>query len=289
MVEAKGVNVVFNSVNSRPIVLGDGAYVLADPPIHAASAAPRAVDTLVSSNQSASNTVLGLGESSTFTSDLSVPNLNNQNANNPTLMTASNASTLSGGLSSKQADDDDSYVVGFCKSAGETDGAICSDSPIVASQVSGTSSVRSIQHSERVSINSGNVLFVPFRDTMVQTPHGIVRVGARSVALVSVSKAGLAVYDLDDKHKGSVVVESNGHNIVLSPGRHAMITPHHQAEFAQVNAIESIAHRNITSAVKNGSRAHTSEFSMITAMDTVRPLKAMVRSLHPKGKDAANT
>jgi len=96
------------------------------------------------------------------------------------------------------------------------------------------------------------------------------------------------VYDIEDQHKGSVSVESNGHNQVLSPGRHVMITKHVTAEFGQVNAVETIAHRNLQSIVKNGYRAHTSEFSVLTAMDTVKPLKAMAMSNHPQAKHIAD-
>lgn len=53
------------------------------------------------------------------------------------------------------------------------------------------------------------------------------------------------MFDFDDQRKGSVSVEANGHNVVLSPGRHVMVTPHHAAEFAQINAIETVAHRRV--------------------------------------------
>ncbi len=98
----------------------------------------------------------------------------------------------------------------------------------------------------------------------------------------------MSVYDLDDQHKGSITVESNGHNLVLSPGRHATITPHHHAEFAQVNTIESISHRSVQRVVKNGHAAHTSEFSVLSAMDTVIPLKAMIKSSDPHAKHVAD-
>lgn len=296
IVHAKGVNVIFNSVNNRPIILGEGSIVLADPPVRTPD--PSSVRSFASFTMPApvdSQTVVkvGEGETSKFTSDLSVLNLTvspqAQAATNATLMTASNAPAMPNiRTASQSSDDDDSYAVGYCGTTGEIDGAICSDNQFVAGRISDTTSVKSVAHSERVSIKSGNVLFVPSSDTVVDTPYGIVRVGAKSVALVSVTPAGLAVYDLDDKHKGAVVLESNGHNLVLSPGCHAMVTPHHEAQFAQINAIETIAHRNLTSALKNGMRAHTSEFSVISAMDTVRPIKAMFKTLHPKGKQVAD-
>ena len=67
-----------------------------------------------------------------------------------------------------------------------------------------------------------------------------------------------------------------------------MVTKHHTAEFAQINAVETIAHRNVQITVKNGHRAHTSEVSVLTAMDTVKPLKALAMSKHANAKHIAD-
>ena len=67
-----------------------------------------------------------------------------------------------------------------------------------------------------------------------------------------------------------------------------MITKHQEAEFAQINAVETIAHRNVASTVKNGHRAHTSEFSVLSALDTVKPLKALATSKHAQAKSIAD-
>jgi len=58
----------------------------------------------------------------------------------------------------------------------------------------------------------------------------------------------------------------------------------HGAAFAQINAVETIAHRGLQNVMKNGHRAHSSEFSVITAFDTVKPLKALTRSNHASYK-----
>ncbi len=190
-------------------------------------------------------------------------------------------------IAASSNDDDNSYVVGYMGRSGETDAAICSDSVTLNQHIS-EAQIRTIEHNERVVISSGTILFVPFKTTTVETPNGIVHIDAKAVALVSSTDAGLAVYDLEDQHKGSVSVESNGHNVVLSPGRHVMITKHHGAEFAQINAVETIAHRNVQSIVKNGHTAHTSEFSLLSALDTVKPLKALAMSKHVHAKQIAD-
>jgi len=318
-VESKNASVIFNGTNGGSIVLGKNSYVLADPPdrVSAPSVAVAAPAPVIDikSVDAATKLFAFVGENTTATSDLSVLNMNAapqaQVANNATLITATNTAslaakaglTVAGGAINAGAaslatlpvnstvqvsDEDNSYMVGFMgNNFGETEAAICSDAEIGMTE-GAAKGVQTIQHGERVVIKKGNVLFVPFKATTVETPNGIVHIDAKAVALVSSTEAGLAVYDLEDQHKGSVSVESNGHNVVLSPGRHVMVTKHHTAEFAQINAVETIAHRNVQSTVKNGHRAHTSEFSVLTAMDTVKPLKALAMSKHANAKQIAD-
>gem|GEM_PF-993607 len=307
------------------IVLGDGATVTADPPSPSAAAMSFAASAMSATNGSGSangnfnsiNQLFGfVGESSTVTSDLSVLNLNAspqmQSASNSSLLTAAqdvNARTNtvanailqnSQGINAPgvynatlqsslpAGDDDNSFVVGNMGRGGVIEAAICSDSEFVGKNLGKLMGIKTVGHSERVSIKSGTVLFVPLKPTTVETPNGIVHIDAKSVALVSTSAAGLAVYDLDDQHKGSVRVESNGHDVVLSPGRHVMITKHHTSEFAQINAVETISHRNVQSAMKNGHKAHTSEFSVLSALDTIVPLKALASSKHADAKQVTD-
>lgn len=299
-------NVIFNNLSSVGgiISLGNGSTVEADPPAPVAQAASiTAFAATVSpiafskQNSQAMSELFGFySENALNTADLSVLSLtaapNVQRANNANLLTA-NSSTgneilRSNTVANNAGDEDDSYVVGHLAAARETEAAICSDWKF-GTDVNDKhfASLKRIQHSERVSIANGNVLFVPITDTVVETPQGKVSIAAKSVVLVSSSSAGLAVYDFEDQHKGSVSVESNGHSVVLSPGRHVMVTPHHTAEFAQINAIETVAHRNIGSTMKNGFRSHVSEFSIPSALDSVKPLRVMVQSNHPEAKKVA--
>lgn len=299
-------NVIFNNLSSVGgiISLGNGSTVEADPPAPVAQAASiTAFAATVSptafskQNSQAMSELFGFySENALNTADLSVLSLtaapNVQRANNANLLTA-NSSTgneilRSNTVASNAGDEDDSYVVGHLAAARETEAAICSDWKFGADvNDKHFASLKRVQHSERVSIENGNVLFVPITDTVVETPQGKVSIAAKSVVLVSSSSAGLAVYDFEDQHKGSVSVESNGHSVVLSPGRHVMVTPHHTAEFAQINAIETVAHRNIGSTMKNGFRSHVSEFSIPSALDSVKPLRVMVQSNHPEAKKVA--
>lgn len=285
LVRAINKPVVFNNAGTGQIILNNGSVVIADPP------SPVATNTAAFALTSVSNTnAPGVFSFSTenviSTPDLSVASLNAssqaQLANNANLYTAESLNTKS--LTLTNSEEDDSYVVGYCNAAGVVNAAFCSD------HAEGSLSVGNVQklaHARNMTMTDGNTLFAPSTDTVVETPNGRVRIAAQSVVLVSNSSHGLAVYDLEDQHKGSVSVESDGHIVTLSPGRHVMITPHHTAEFAQINAIETVAHKNVVSAIKNGTRAHISEFYIPSALDTVAPLKALVKSNHPQAKKIA--
>jgi len=307
----KGTDIVFNNPYGKNISL-TGASLFADPPVPEGTPilsfmAPSASG---GSDRTAYADFALISKSSLSSLESALPALPSISSS---LITQTSTNSISASLFSNRMssdslkvtvrqdsiDDDNSYMVGYMGSAiGETDAAICSDvevgvvsaGDVTNSQRGGAlpAPIQRVQHSERVVMKKGSVLFVPFKATTVETPNGIVRIDAKSVVLVSSTDAGLAVYDLDDQHKGSVSVESNGHNVVLSPGRHVMVTKHHTAEFAQINAVETIAHRNVQSTVKNGHRAHTSEFSVLTAMDTVKPLKALAMSKHANAKHIAD-
>lgn len=306
-VNAKNVNVLFSGTSAGQIKLGNGAFIEADPP---SSAGSQSVSSLMPTLGSGTTTNLSISSSPAVEG---IPFVNASSLQSPSqlqnvsLLTASSVSSLvaetlsiqSGltrsdiGMYSGDGVDDDSYVVGSCNTSNEIDAAVRSDAIVLRSGaifggcISQKNQFSTSKLTETLSSKDGAVLFVPTKDTVVETPFGIVRISGNSIALVSVSSAGLSVFDLDDQHKGSVSVESNGHNVVLSPGRHVMITPHHKAEFAQLNPIETIAHRALSSNVKNGHRAHMSEFSVLSAIDSVKPLKALACSSHPNARKIA--
>lgn len=273
-VNAINKSVIFSGP-AGSIVLGNGSTVIADPPSVAVASA--------------------VSQNSISTADLSVRNLNAspglQTVSDTNLVTSTNENSVSKNTINVElsrlsaiskiaslADDDNSFIVGNMGRGGAVEAAVCSNIDLGYSSIPGMSNVKTIVHSECVTVTEGTVVFAPSKDTQVETPNGNVRIAANSVVLLSTSNLGLAVYDLDDQHKGSVSVESSGQNIVLSPGRHVLITKHHGAEFAQINAVETIAHRNVQSSIKNGHRVHHSEFSVISALDTVKPLRALASS-----------
>jgi hypothetical protein len=130
-----------------------------------------------------------------------------------------------------------------------------------------------------MTLQKGSVVFAPTRDTVVETPFGVVKIGARSVVLMMSFRHGLAVFDLHDAKLRSVVVQAGDRELVLSPGMHAVITNESVAKFEQVNPAQLIGHRHMRErALGQGLKAFVSEFSVMQAMNAVTPLKQMVNS-----------
>jgi hypothetical protein len=114
-------------------------------------------------------------------------------------------------------------------------------------------------------------------------------VGAKSVALIMALPTGTAVFNLDDTRKNSVVLTIGKNQMVLAPGRHAMITSHMVEGFEMVNPAESFSFRNVSSKKLDGDlQAFTSEFSMVNAIGNIKQLRAMVNSSNPQAKLKAN-
>ena len=197
--------------------------------------------------------------------------------------TASRTETLFGTVDQFDGEDN-SYMIGCINGPVKAaDASICSDVDL-----GNVGDAARIAHNDRVVLKKGNVLFVPFRNTVVETPQGNVVIEAKSVALVSVSNGKLAVYDFEDSHKGAVSVEAHGQKVTLSPGNHLTIASAKSGEFAQVNAIEAIPHRNVaTRVINNGAKLHSSEFSVVSAIQIVKPLHAVMNSKHPQAKKVA--
>jgi hypothetical protein len=132
-----------------------------------------------------------------------------------------------------------------------------------------------------INLKRGSVVFAPTRDTVVETPFGVVKIGAKSAVLLMSFCHGLAIFDLHDAKLRSVVVKAGDRELVLSPGMHAVITNESVARFEQVNPAQIIGHRHMRErAMGQGLKAFVSEFSVMQAMNAVAPLKQVVNSKH---------
>jgi hypothetical protein len=132
---------------------------------------------------------------------------------------------------------------------------------------------------------AGAKVYAPAKAVTVETPSGQVKIAGGSLVLMVAGPLGLAVYDLHDSKKGSVQIYADGKEITLSPGRHALVSHTVNSEFADVNPIEMIPHRGVERrALSQGKSAFVSEFSILSAIDSVPSLRRLTNSKHAIAK-----
>jgi hypothetical protein len=140
-----------------------------------------------------------------------------------------------------------------------------------------------------VTLNNGSVVFAPSRNTIVHTPYGTVKLAAKSLVLIMAFQGGLAVFDLHDLRSRSVTVQSGDHELVLSPGMHAVITHDSIKNFEQINPAQLFGYRGLRERnMGQGMKAFISEFSLSQAIAAVTPLKQIMNSKHPIALKHAN-
>jgi len=74
-------------------------------------------------------------------------------------------------------------------------------------------------------------------------------------------------------------VHSGNKTLTLSPGRHLAITGSNVREFGEVNPIEAVGYRGISSLeLGNGLRAFHAEFSIPSALGSIKSLRMLFNS-----------
>lgn len=308
---AQGADIlVSNNLRNNLIEIRGGVTVTADPPVpvgtpvyisygkgvmHGADAtvSSPAVTTdsafaseLISSAPVASTAALQLVSLNNMTATNSLGSSNLLNAMSGD--SASNLATVStnGLAGAVSTTADNSYMTTNAPSSMNFDVQVCTDMEL--GFAAGANGVSTMPHSDCVTMDHGSVLFVASKDTTVVSPKGTVKLAAGAIALVVADATHLSVYDVNDHHKRSVEVEVGGRSIPLAPGRHVTVTSDKCAQFAEVNAIEAMMHRNVGHHdMGNGRKAFTTEFSLPGAIQVLKPLKALISSKHPEAQKVA--
>lgn len=300
---ALGADLLIKASSKNGVIIGGGATITADPPV--AAGTPVRVTTWngnsASSQDSASTfpaSLASLASAAGLSAPAAVASVNLLSTANATVGTT-NATSANGRdtlgnlatantLSMFAGQEDDSTIVSYTPMGMIVDGKVCSDIEFGFANDQTGNSVSTIKHSDCVTLNNGSALFIPSKNMTVVTPKGSIRLDANAVAFVTVDDNQLSVYDINDQHKGSVVVATGGRDMALSPGRHLVVTHDRAATFADANPIESIMHRSVTSHdLGSGKRVFTSEFSIPSAVQIVKPLSAMMKAENAAAKKVA--
>ncbi len=160
--------------------------------------------------------------------------------------------------------------------------------PVNPSQLTGAVSCNG-GAGKTMSLKRGAVVFAPTLSTVVETRFGAVHLAAHSLALLIAFHDGVAVYNLDDRHAGSVNIDSGTSHLQLRPGEQAVLTDASVKNLADVNPTQAIGYRARRERnMGNGIKAFTSEFDAIQSLRVVLPLKQIVSSQHPGAKKIAS-
>ena len=319
---AKAADVNFsNPFTSKNITLGGNVVIYADPPVDSASAEPEAqfvmtgVDRASSSAAFSDSTLSGLNSKSR--ADFSIP-LATGDADDNHLSAlymsgavsgvkqfSSSLSTLQQSqlnlVTAEQAtavdfDDDDSILISSGPSGHVHAGNLCADEDVygaVTAGGGGSSAVlagvtKTILRDRVVATEYGKTLFVPQNDVTVETQFGDIHINGGAIVLVSTNRDGVAVYNIHDTSKNSVSFDVRGRKMSICPGKHMLVSRSRGTDFASDNHLDSIAHRGVSTTVVSDLKVHTSEFSTLSAIAGVLPLRAIVESKHPQSKKIAN-
>jgi hypothetical protein len=141
---------------------------------------------------------------------------------------------------------------------------------------------RKVNGTRTMHLQRGAVVFAPTVNTVVSTGFGQVCIAARSLVLVISLKDGVAIYDLDDQHKGAVTARVFNNEIPLGPGRHILVTHDSFKRFEDVNPAQMLGYNNVTDFNAGGGlKVFAAGFSVPSAMQTILPLAQLLGSNHP--------
>jgi hypothetical protein len=129
------------------------------------------------------------------------------------------------------------------------------------------------------TLRQGPLLLAPQHDTTVFTGAGRVDVAADAVALIIAFDGGVAVYNLHDYKRDSVVIHNNHRKLSIAPGRNAVLTTRDVHYFEEVNPAVFVGYRRLASQTfPEGTKTFLAEFSVPSLLCGLEPLNHLLRS-----------
>ncbi len=142
-------------------------------------------------------------------------------------------------------------------------------------------------NNHKTSLTQGSAIIVASQDIVValsKTKSATLLLKRGAIVLAIVNSGIVSVYNLHDNHKDSVIVKSDDRKIKLNPGQHlTVLASNYLTDFANVNQAKSIGYRDLKTNTSNGTVTYMSDFSILSAINAIKPLKAMF-----KRKDCQN-
>lgn len=295
-INAINKNVILNNISQtgRVISIGANAVITADPP----SATPLITKPAESALEPASSKYLGY--ITPLSSDLKdVPSqLLNGSTAVDSIHLNSQLGTLGpygltqripsqsvpfGGVQTVDNDDLHNHYVLDAFVWCEKDLGICKTASLLPARAATNETTGSTN--DLATLTGGSVLFAPQKHTKLKTPFGCVEMEAGTLSLLVATEHSLCLYDLHDTKKGSISLTVENKVFALSPGNCMVIAKQHVSSFHEVNPMEAVGYRRLKEAnYGNNFKVFHSEFSVLHAMNVVKPLGLLMATSHPDGR-----
>ncbi|MBS1994020.1 MAG: hypothetical protein JSS83_26090, partial [Cyanobacteria bacterium SZAS LIN-3] len=132
------------------------------------------------------------------------------------------------------------------------------------------------------------LLLAADRDHTLQTRFGDLTVKNKALALIISTELGLTIFNLDDRHKESVVARVGNRSISVEPGCHLTICHGNTSDFAKINPAQFVAHRRMSTGEIGEFKTYKSEFHLMSAITGLKQLRELLVSPEPAKQEAAS-
>ncbi len=256
VLNAKGQSIIFNtgSLPSSAITLNGNVSITADPPVLATLVSTNTVNSPVANYLINNN--ISFGSNSLFTNPIYIGNtLDNQQATTQLMYSPSSK------IDSSNTGNDNINSI----SQNNSIEAIAYNCNVLVNDTNNVNYGR--------NFNVGSNLIIAKSDLNYKV-NKLTNLSIKGGAVVLLINNGLStsIYNLHDNHGKSVLVKINNQTINVKPGSYLGLSLQNH-NFASLNPLPSVGYRNLSSRSISNITIHTGDYSILSLITAVKPIK----------------
>ena len=136
-------------------------------------------------------------------------------------------------------------------------------------------------------LNSGALLIHTEKNTEILAGLGKLNIKANTLALLISNSKGLTVYNLTDKSANSLVFTLGSAKITVNPGQCVAVS-RSNSDFSSINPLVKVGYRAEENMDINNAKVFKADYSLITLINSVPAVKALLHSQDAKVKHLVN-
>ena len=137
-------------------------------------------------------------------------------------------------------------------------------------------------------LNNGALLIHTDKNTQIEGSNAKLNLKANTLALIVSNQHGITVYNLIDKSANSVVLTVNNDKIAINPGQCIAIAHNMNSDFSLINPLTKVGYRSEQKVNTSGVNLIKADYSIITLINSVPAVKALLHSNENKVKHLVN-